>query len=152
MSQAWEKSSEFKYASLPEHQTPMMIKEAYQGIPLLNYQMPKTKQKPKTPRILKELRGKQKINIKVNPLDLHRSLNTNLKARRAESEVFQALRANSFQFRFTWPEKLSFKIDRKRKKTSSEIWLYNQYSKKCSRILWAGMMKTMLKNQIEWKY
>jgi hypothetical protein len=35
-----------------------------------------------------------------------------LKARRARSEIFQALNENNFNPRILYPEKLSFKIDR----------------------------------------
>lgn len=57
-------------------------------------------------------REKQKITYKCKPLRIRADFLTRiLKARRAWGEIFQALTANNFQPRLTYPPRFSFKID-----------------------------------------
>jgi hypothetical protein len=63
-------------------------------------------------RILKAVREKKQITYKGNPIKITADFSTEtLKARRAWSEVFQALNENNFNPRILYPAKLSFKID-----------------------------------------
>jgi hypothetical protein len=62
-------------------------------------------------RILKAVREKKQITYKGKPIKITADFSTEtLKARRAWSEVFQALNENNFNPRILYPEKLSFKI------------------------------------------
>jgi hypothetical protein len=74
--------------------------------------MIKTKSTENRERILKAVREKKtkshtKVNIKITAVFLMETL----KARRAWSEVFQALNKTNFNLRILYPAKLSFKID-----------------------------------------
>jgi hypothetical protein len=61
---------------------------------------------------LKAVREKKQITYKVKPTKITAEFSTEtLKARRAWTEVFQALNENNFHPRILYPEKLSFKID-----------------------------------------
>jgi hypothetical protein len=61
---------------------------------------------------LKAVREKKQITYKGKPIKITAAFSTEtLKARRAWSEVFQALNKNNFNPRILYPEKLSFKID-----------------------------------------
>jgi hypothetical protein len=61
---------------------------------------------------LKVVREKKQITYKGKPIKIIPDLSTKtLKARRAWSEVFQALNENNFNTRILYPAKLSFKID-----------------------------------------
>jgi hypothetical protein len=61
---------------------------------------------------LKAVREKKQIIYKSKPIKITENfLTKTLKARRAWSEVFQALNKNKFNSRILYPEKLSFKID-----------------------------------------
>jgi hypothetical protein len=61
---------------------------------------------------LKPVRQKKKITYKGKPIKITEDFSMeNLKARRAWSEVFQALNKNNFNHRILYQEKLSFKID-----------------------------------------
>jgi hypothetical protein len=63
-------------------------------------------------RILKSVREKKQITYKGKSIKLTADFSTeNLKARRAWSEVFQALNENNFSLRIFYPAKLLFKID-----------------------------------------
>jgi hypothetical protein len=66
-------------------------------------------------RILKALREKKTNNIqRYNPIKITTDFSTEtLKARRAWSDVFQALNENNFNPRILYPARLSFKIDGK---------------------------------------
>jgi hypothetical protein len=62
---------------------------------------------------LKPLREKKQITHKGKPIKITADFSMEtLKARRAWSEVFQALNENNFNLRILSPAKLSFKIDR----------------------------------------
>jgi hypothetical protein len=64
-------------------------------------------------RILKAVKEKKQIMYKGKPIKITADFSTgNLKARRAWSEVFQALNENNFNPSIPYPAKLSFKIDR----------------------------------------
>jgi hypothetical protein len=61
---------------------------------------------------LKTVREKTQITYKGKPTKITADFSTEtLKARRAWSEVFQALNENNFNPRILYPAKLSFKID-----------------------------------------
>jgi hypothetical protein len=63
-------------------------------------------------RILKAVRGKKQITYKGKPIKTTTNFSMEtLKARRAWSEVFQALNENNFNPKIFYPAKLSFKID-----------------------------------------
>jgi hypothetical protein len=63
-------------------------------------------------RILKNERGKNQITYKGKPIKITSDFSPEtLKARRAWSEVFQALNENNFNSKVLYPTKLSFKID-----------------------------------------
>jgi hypothetical protein len=63
-------------------------------------------------RILKAIREKKKITYKGKPIKIIADfLMESLKARRAWSEVFQALNEINFSPKILYPAKLSFKID-----------------------------------------
>jgi hypothetical protein len=63
-------------------------------------------------RILKAVREKKQITYKGKPIKIIADFSMEtLKARRAWSEVFQALTENNFNPRILYPAKLSFKID-----------------------------------------
>jgi hypothetical protein len=63
-------------------------------------------------RILKAVRGK-KVTYKGKPIKIKADFSTeNLKARKAWSEVFLALKENNFSPRILYLEILSFKIDK----------------------------------------
>jgi hypothetical protein len=60
---------------------------------------------------LKAVRQKNQITYKGKPIKITADFSTEtLKARRAWSEVFQALNENNFSPRILYPVKLSFKI------------------------------------------
>jgi hypothetical protein len=62
---------------------------------------------------LKAVREKKQIIYKGTPIKIIADFSTEtLKARRAWSEIFQALNENNFNPRILYPAKLSFKIDR----------------------------------------
>jgi hypothetical protein len=64
-------------------------------------------------RILKAVREKKQITYKGKPIKITADFSTEtLKAKRAWSEVFQALNENNLNPRILYPTKLSFKIDR----------------------------------------
>jgi hypothetical protein len=64
-----------------------------------------------TERILKAVREKKQITYKGKYIKITADFSTEiLKARRAWSEVFQALNENNFNPRILYPAKLSFKI------------------------------------------
>jgi hypothetical protein len=64
-------------------------------------------------KILKAVREKKQIIYKGKPIKITADFSKeNLKARRARSEVFQALNENNFNFRIISPAKPSFKIDK----------------------------------------
>jgi hypothetical protein len=61
---------------------------------------------------LKAVREKKQITYKGKSIKITADFSTEtLKARRAWSEVFQALNENNFNPRILYPAKLSFKID-----------------------------------------
>jgi hypothetical protein len=61
---------------------------------------------------LKTVREKKEITYKDNAIKITADFSMEtLKARRAWSEIFQALNENNFNPRILYPEKLSFKID-----------------------------------------
>jgi hypothetical protein len=61
---------------------------------------------------LKAIRQKKQITYKGKPIKINTDISTEtLKARRAWSEIFQALNENKFNSRILYPAKLSFKID-----------------------------------------
>jgi hypothetical protein len=61
---------------------------------------------------LKAVRDKKQTMYKGKPVKITADFSTEtLKARRAWSEVFQALNENNFSPRILYSEKLSFKID-----------------------------------------
>jgi hypothetical protein len=61
---------------------------------------------------LKAVREKKQITYKGKPIKVTSDFSTEtLKARRAWSEVFQALNENNFNLRTLYPQQLSFKID-----------------------------------------
>jgi hypothetical protein len=61
---------------------------------------------------LKTVRKKKQITYKGKPIKITADFSTEtLKARKAWSEVFQALNENNFNPRILYPAKLSFKID-----------------------------------------
>jgi hypothetical protein len=61
---------------------------------------------------LKAVREKKQIIYKSKPIKITENfLTKTLKARRAWSEVFQALNKNNFNPRILYPAKLSFKMD-----------------------------------------
>jgi hypothetical protein len=61
---------------------------------------------------LKAVREKNQITYKGEPIKITADFSTEtLKARRAWSEVFQALNENNFNPWILYPAKLSFKID-----------------------------------------
>jgi hypothetical protein len=61
---------------------------------------------------LKPIREKKQITYKGKPIKITADFSTEtLKARRAWSEVLQALNENNFNPRIRYPEKLSLKID-----------------------------------------
>jgi hypothetical protein len=61
---------------------------------------------------LKAVTEKKQIIYKGKPIKITADFSTEtLKARRAWSEVFQALNENNFNHRILYPAKLSFKID-----------------------------------------
>jgi hypothetical protein len=61
---------------------------------------------------LKFVREKKQITYKVKPIKITVGFSMEtLKARRAWSEVFQALNENNINLRILHPTKLSFKID-----------------------------------------
>jgi hypothetical protein len=63
-------------------------------------------------RILKSAIEKNQITYKGKPIKIIADFSKEtLKARRAWSEVFQALNENKFNPRILYPAKLSFKID-----------------------------------------
>jgi hypothetical protein len=63
-------------------------------------------------RILKAVREKNQITYKGKPIKITADFSMEtLKARRAWSEVFQALNENNFNTRILYPAKLSFQID-----------------------------------------
>jgi hypothetical protein len=63
-------------------------------------------------RILKAVREKKQITYKGKPIKITADFSTEtLKARRAWSEVLQALNENNFNPRILYPAKLSFRID-----------------------------------------
>jgi hypothetical protein len=63
--------------------------------------------------MLKTVREKKQITYKGKPIKITAEFSTEkLKARRAWSEVFQALNENIFNPRILYPAKLSFKRDR----------------------------------------
>jgi tRNA A37 threonylcarbamoyladenosine dehydratase len=63
-------------------------------------------------RILKAVREKKQITYKGKPIKITADFSTEtLKARRAWSEVFQALNENNFNPRILYSTKLSFTID-----------------------------------------
>jgi hypothetical protein len=63
-------------------------------------------------RILKAVREKKQIIYKGKPIKITADFSMEtFKARRAWSEVFQALNKNNFNSRILYPAKLSFKID-----------------------------------------
>jgi hypothetical protein len=60
---------------------------------------------------LKSVRQKKQITYKGKPIKITADFSTEtLKARRAWSEVFQALNEKNFNPRILYPAKLSFKI------------------------------------------
>jgi hypothetical protein len=62
---------------------------------------------------LKDVKEKKQITYKDKPIKITADFSTEtLKARRAWSEVFQALTENNFNPRILYSAKLSFKIDR----------------------------------------
>jgi hypothetical protein len=66
----------------------------------------------KIKKILKAVREKKQITYKGKPIKITANFSTEtLKARRAWSEVFQALNENTFNLRILYPAKLLFKID-----------------------------------------
>ena len=71
--------------------------------------IPETQQKNK---ILQAVREKKQITYKGKPIRITADFSTQtIKARRAWSDIFQALKENSLQPRLMYPAKLSFKID-----------------------------------------
>jgi hypothetical protein len=63
-------------------------------------------------RILKAVRKKKQTTYKCKPIKIRADISMEiLKARRAWSDVFQALNENNFNPRILYPEKASFKID-----------------------------------------
>jgi hypothetical protein len=61
---------------------------------------------------LKAVREKKQITYKGKPIKITADFSMEtLKARRAGSEVFQALNENNFTPRILYPAKLSFKIE-----------------------------------------
>jgi hypothetical protein len=63
-------------------------------------------------RILKAVREKKQITYKGKPIKITADFSMEtLKARRAWSEVFQALNENNFNPRILYPAKLSFEIN-----------------------------------------
>jgi hypothetical protein len=61
---------------------------------------------------LKDVREKKQLTYKGKPIKIKADFSTEtLKARRAWSEVFQALNENNFNPRILYPAKLLFKID-----------------------------------------
>jgi hypothetical protein len=61
---------------------------------------------------LKAVREKKQIKYKGKPIKIMADFSTEtLKARRAWSEIFQALKENNFNPRILYSAKLSFKID-----------------------------------------
>jgi hypothetical protein len=60
---------------------------------------------------LKAVREKKQITYKGKPIKITDFSMETLKARRARSEVFQALNENNFNPKILYPAKLSFKID-----------------------------------------
>jgi hypothetical protein len=60
---------------------------------------------------LKAIREKKQITYKGKPIKITDFSMETLKARRAWSEVFQALNENNFNPRILYPAKLSFKIN-----------------------------------------
>jgi hypothetical protein len=61
---------------------------------------------------LKAVRKKKQITYKGKPIKITADFSTEtLEARKAWSEVFQALNENNFNPRILYPAKLSFKID-----------------------------------------
>jgi hypothetical protein len=72
----------------------------------------KTTSTENTERILNSVREKKQITYKGKPIKITANFSMErLKARRAWSEVFQALNKNNFNPKMLYPEKLSFKID-----------------------------------------
>jgi hypothetical protein len=72
----------------------------------------KTTSTEKRERTLKAVREKKQITYKGKPNKITTNFSTDtLKARRAWSEVFQALNENNFNPRILYPAKLSFNID-----------------------------------------
>jgi hypothetical protein len=62
---------------------------------------------------IKAVREKKQITYKSKPIKITADFSVEtLKARRAWSEVFQALNKNNFNPRIHYPAKQSFKIDR----------------------------------------
>jgi hypothetical protein len=59
---------------------------------------------------LKAVREKNQITCKCKPIKITDFSTEALKARRAWSEVFQALKENNFSSRILYPVKLSLKI------------------------------------------
>jgi TPP-dependent 2-oxoacid decarboxylase len=63
---------------------------------------------------IEDCKEKSQITYKGKSIKIIADLSTEtLKARKAWSEVFQALKANYFSLRILYPAKLSFKIDRR---------------------------------------
>jgi hypothetical protein len=63
-------------------------------------------------RILKSVKEKKQITDQGKPIKITTDFSTeNLKARKAWSKVFQALKENNFSPRILYPAKLSIKID-----------------------------------------
>jgi hypothetical protein len=61
---------------------------------------------------LKAVRQKKQITYECKPIKIIADFSTEtIKARRAWSEIFQALNENNFHSRILYPTKLSFKID-----------------------------------------
>jgi hypothetical protein len=82
----------------------------------------KTASTETTERILKTVREKKQITYKGKCIKITEDFSTEtLKARRAWSEVFQALNENNFNPRILYPAKLSFKID-----GTIKVFHYNQ--------------------------
>jgi hypothetical protein len=76
---------------------------------------------------LKAVREKNQITYKSKPIKITVDFSTEtLKARRAWSEIFQALNENNFNPRILYPAKLSFKIDGSIKFFHGE-WKLKQY-------------------------
>ena len=62
-------------------------------------------------RILKATREKNQVTYKGKPIRITPDLPNHLmKARRACGDIFQTLKENNFQPRFTYPAKISIKI------------------------------------------